>query len=69
MALVAHREPHVLQRADMRGIALDIGEQRDIIVGTGAREMRFQPRAEIAVGAGLAQLGGVLLVGVEIGLD
>ena len=68
MALVAHRQPHLLQRVDMCRIALDIGEQRDIIAAARAREMRLDPGAERAVGAGLAQLGGVVLVGIEIGL-
>src|ERR1700676_2675456 len=31
MALVAHLKPHVLQRVDVRMIALNIGEQRHII--------------------------------------
>ena len=30
--------------------------------------MRFQPRAEIAIGAGLAQVRGIAVVGVDIGL-
>ena len=39
----AHFQPHVLQQVDVVGIALDIGEQRDVIVGMDAREMRLQP--------------------------
>ena len=68
MALVAHREPHRLQRVDMRGVSFDIAEQRDIVPRAGAAEMRLQPRAEVAVGAGLAQRGGIGVVGEEIGL-
>ena len=52
----------------MLGIAFDIGEQRHIIVRAGAGEMGLQPGAEIAIGAGLAQVGGIAVVGIEIGL-
>ena len=68
MLLVTHRMPHLLQRVDMRTVALDIGQQRDIVAAAGAREMRRDPGVEIAIGAGLAQFCRVLRVGVEIGL-
>src|ERR1700756_5363553 len=43
MARLAQLEPHRLQRLDMGGVALDIGEQRHVIVAMDAREMRLQP--------------------------
>ena len=49
-------------------IAFDIGEQGDIIARTGAGEMGFQPGAEPAIGAGLAQCRGIFIVGKDIGL-
>ena len=55
MTAVAHRKPHVLQGLDMRGVAFDIGQQRDIVSGAGSVEMGLEPGAETAVGAGLAQ--------------
>ena len=67
MALVAHLQPHVLQHVDMRVIAFDIGEQRHIVARARAREMRFQPGAEVAIGARPAQCGGIFVVGVNIG--
>ncbi len=39
----AHFQPHVLQQVDVVGVALDIGEQRNVIVGIDAGEMRLQP--------------------------
>jgi hypothetical protein len=65
---VAHRKPHLLQRADRAGVSRDIGEQGDIVAVVRARKMRLDPGAERAVRACLAQLGGVVRVGVEIGL-
>ena len=67
MAVVAHRKPHLLQHVDRGLVALDIGEQGNVIAVPATREMRLDPRTEIAIGAGLAQFGGVVLVGIEIG--
>ena len=39
----AHFQPHVLKQVDVIRLALDIGEQRDVIVGIDAGEMRLQP--------------------------
>ena len=37
MLLVAHRQPHLLQRVDMIAVALDIGQQRNIVAAAGTR--------------------------------
>ena len=39
---IADHSAHALQRLDMRRVAVDIGEQRDIAAGIGPAEMRLQ---------------------------
>ena len=45
---VADHPAHALQRLDMRRVAVDIGEQRDIVAGSGPPEMRLQHAGEAA---------------------
>ena len=63
--LVANRDAQLLQRADVRLAAIDIGEEGKIVAVMDAAEMRAEPALKRRIGAGLAQGARIALVGVE----
>ena len=65
VAAIAQRQPPRLQARHVCLVMREVGQDRDIIPGAEPREMRLEPTIDAAVGAGLAQRFGVILVGVE----
>src|ERR1700674_5856253 len=65
MLAVPDRSAQPLQRFQMRGLALDVGEHGEIIAGADAGEMRAQPALDRVARAGTFQRPRISVIGEQ----